>query len=84
MLLQKDKVYKLLEVNPIRKQLEITNLSPSKVYITLDEYEMSYYEENGFPLFQFGLFEIKYPVIYTGAIYGLSDTDDTDIRVIEV
>ena len=84
MLIEKNTVYKLIGENLLRKQVGITNLSPSKLYITLGEHEMSFYEINGFPLFQFGLFEIKYPVIYTGAIYGLSDTDDTDIRVFEV
>ena len=84
MLIEKNKVYKLIGENLLRKQVGITNLSPSKVYITLGEYETSFYAINGFPVFQFGLFELKYPVVYTGSIYGLSDTDDTDIRVIEV
>jgi hypothetical protein len=77
-------VKRLINANPLRTHLIITNMSNSIAYIAPHEDEYEFYEDNGFPLDKYGLIELSGVDCYKGSFYGITDTDDTDIRVLEL
>ena len=82
MKLPPDKVVRILPANPLRVRAYITLLSDATIYIGKHEFNSpeEYKNNQGFPIKLYGVHEIKG---YKGDIYGISDTADADVRVIE-
>jgi hypothetical protein len=81
MIIDKDTVERLLYPNVNRSLAYITVLTDATVYIDKKEHhDPEDFVRNGFPLKLYGVHEIRN---YRGDIFLVSDTDDTDIRVIE-
>lgn len=65
----------------LRSKAYITVLSNATVYILKNRVpNFETYLDNGFPISLYGVHEL---VMYQGEMWGVSDTDDTDVRVIE-
>jgi len=84
MILQPNIVHTLTQGNIARTHLEITNLTSAVVYISKDEQELSYYESNGYPLKQYAVLKLRGLECYKGAFYGLTDTVNTNVRILEL
>lgn len=82
MIVDKDEIERLLYPNVSRGIAYITVLTQdATIYIDkAKHHDPEDFVRNGFPLKQYGVHEIKH---YRGNIFVVSDTDNTDIRVIE-
>ena len=82
---KKNIVTKVIGENLLRTHLIITNRSDAIIYIAKDEYaDYDYYLNNGMPFEKNGLLEISGVECHKGAFYLVTDTDNTDVRVMEL
>lgn len=81
----KETVYKIVNENLLRTHLIITNVSNATLYIMKEERaDYCEYEDTGVPFKLNGLLEVTGAECYKGAFYGVTDTDKTDVRVLEL
>ena len=81
----KEVVTKIVGENLLRTHLIIANVSNATIYIAKHEYaDYDYYENNALPIKENGLLEISGVECYKGEFYCVTDTDDTDVRVLEL
>ena len=84
MKLNTNKVYKILEINPLRIYAAITNMTDSIIYLRNVEGLHEDIEQNGFPLAEYGVIEMQGLDCYKGELYAITDTDNNDVRVLEL
>jgi hypothetical protein len=84
MILPANTIKMIAKANPLRNTIRITNQTNSTVYIGLVDNELFDFENNGFPIGIYGVWEetVRPPRGYQGPIYVWSDTE-SDIRLSE-
>lgn len=81
----KNTVTTVIGENLLRTHLIIANRSDAVVYLSKWEYaDYDYYLNNGMPFEKNGILEISGIDCYKGEFYLVTDSDDTDIRVMEL
>ena len=83
---KKDVVHLIVQPNPTRCMLWIhIRSTTARLYVAPVEHTtMDEYETNGFPVRSTRRVKIEGLDCYKGAIYGVSDTDALDVRVLEL
>jgi len=84
MILPASSAQMIVKENGTRNTIRITNQTNSTVYIALTKSPMFDFENNGFPIGIYGVWEetVRPPRGYQGPVYAWSDTE-SDIRVSE-
>ena len=81
----KETVYKIVNENVLRTHLIIVNTSDATIYIDKEEHaDFDNFEDNCVPFELNGLLEITGVECHKGAFYVTTDTDNTDVRVLEL